>query len=222
MTKIKEIINGKNKIVYSTENPDILILSFKSDKVKYNGGNKGPLGKGAVNNKISNNFFRILEKHNIPTHFYQEIDMNETAVKNAHMLPFETVLYNFNFESLYKKYEVLGGKLINPTVEYYSLTDKKQLTIGHLVELKSISENEIGIVEGYAHQINKCVSDFLLEIGLELARIKLKFGRFNGKIIIADELALDNFLFYDIKKARMFDGDDYEECQTLLNKLLIK
>ena len=45
------------------------------------------MGKGVVNNEMSNFMFRMLEKEGIPTHYIEELNERETAVKKVAIVP---------------------------------------------------------------------------------------------------------------------------------------
>ena len=70
MEKRELLYEGKAKKVYTTEDPDVLIVDYKDDATAFNGLKKGTIvGKGVVNNRMTNHVFKILEAEGVPTHF---------------------------------------------------------------------------------------------------------------------------------------------------------
>ena len=62
MEKKELLYEGKAKKVYTTENPDVLIVDYKDDATAFNGVKKGTIvGKGVVNNRMTNHIFKMLE-----------------------------------------------------------------------------------------------------------------------------------------------------------------
>ena len=71
MEKKELLYEGKAKKVFSTEDPDLCIVSYKDDATAFNGEKKGTIvGKGVVNNRMSNFMFKLLEKHGRKTGNY--------------------------------------------------------------------------------------------------------------------------------------------------------
>lgn len=53
MIRKEQLYEGKAKKVYATENPELLIVSYKDDATAFNGLKKGTIhGKGVINNRI--------------------------------------------------------------------------------------------------------------------------------------------------------------------------
>ena len=92
MEKKELLYEGKAKKVYTTENPDVLIVDYKDDATAFNGVKKGTIvGKGVVNNRMTNHIFKMLEEKGIPTHFIEELSDRETAVKKVEIVPLEVL-----------------------------------------------------------------------------------------------------------------------------------
>ena len=88
MTKREQLYEGKAKKVFATENPELLIVSYKDDATAFNGLKKGTIaGKGVINNRMSNLLMERLEKAGIPTHYVEEIKDRETVVKKVSIVP---------------------------------------------------------------------------------------------------------------------------------------
>ena len=118
MEKKELLYEGKAKKVYTTENPDVLIVDYKDDATAFNGVKKGTIvGKGVVNNRMTNHIFRMLEEKGIPTHYIEELSDRETAVKKVEIVPLEVIVRNVAAGSFSKKLGIEEGfKLLSPTL----------------------------------------------------------------------------------------------------------
>ena len=97
MEKKEMLYEGKAKKVYTTEDPDVLIVSYKDDATAFNGLKKGTIvGKGAINNRMTNFIFKKLEEKGVPTHLVEELNDRETAVKKVEIVPLEVIIRNYS------------------------------------------------------------------------------------------------------------------------------
>ena len=104
MEKKEMLYEGKAKKVYTTEDPDVLIVSYKDDATAFNGLKKGTIvGKGAINNRMTNFIFKKLEEKGVPTHLVEELNDRETAVKKVEIVPLEVIIRNYSAGSFAKK-----------------------------------------------------------------------------------------------------------------------
>ena len=91
--KKEKLYEGKAKIVYETENPQLLIVSYKDDATAFNGLKKGTIqGKGIINNQMSNRLMERLQEAGVPTHFVKELNERETLVKRVSIVPLEVIV----------------------------------------------------------------------------------------------------------------------------------
>ena len=117
MDKREQLYEGKAKKVYATENPDVVIVSYKDDATAFNGLKKGTiLGKGAINNRVSNHLMRLLEKEGVPTHLIEELNDRETAVRHVKIVPLEVIVRNIAAGSLAKRLGLPEGTKLGSTV----------------------------------------------------------------------------------------------------------
>lgn len=117
MEKKELLYEGKAKKVYTTENPDVLIVDYKDDATAFNGVKKGTIvGKGVVNNRMTNHIFRMLEEKGIPTHYIEELSDRETAVKKVEIVPLEVIVRNVAAGSFSKKLGIENN--IHKTLAY--------------------------------------------------------------------------------------------------------
>ena len=120
MEKLQQLYEGKAKKVFVTENPDLLIVSYKDDATAFNGEKKGTIiGKGVVNNRVTNHLMKYLEANGIPTHFVEELNDRETVVRRVKIVPLEVIVRNIAAGSLAKRLGLEEGTPLKPTVLDY-------------------------------------------------------------------------------------------------------
>ena len=120
MKKVEQLYEGKAKKVYSTEDPGLVIVSYKDDATAFDGLKKGTItGKGAINNQMTNYLMGQLEKAGVPTHFVEELSERETVVKKVTIVPLEVIIRNISAGSFAKRYGVEEGIVFDaPTIEF--------------------------------------------------------------------------------------------------------
>ena len=105
--KKEQMYEGKAKKVFATNDPEVVIVSYKDDATAFNGLKKGTItGKGAINNRMTNNLMRRLEEKGVPTHYVEELSDRETAVKKVSIVPLEVIIRNISAGSFAKRYGV--------------------------------------------------------------------------------------------------------------------
>ena len=215
MEKTVQLYEGKAKKVFATENPDIVIVSYKDDATAFDGAKKGTiLGKGAINNQMSNFLMSQLEKAGVPTHLVEELNERETAVKKVSIVPLEVIIRNISAGSFAKRYGVEEGIVFDqPTIEFsYKNDDLHDPLINdyHAVALKLATWEEIEQIKTYAFAVNEFLKKTLAECGVTLVDFKLEFGKTsNGTIVLADEISPDTCRFWDSKTGEKLDKDRF-------------
>ncbi len=215
MEKRNQLYEGKAKKVFETDNPEILMVSYKDDATAFNGLKKGTIaGKGVINNKMSNILMQKLESQGIPTHFIEELNDRETLVKKVTILPLEVIIRNIAAGSFSKNYGVPEGKVFNsPTIEFSYKNDElgdPLCNSYHAVALGLCSKEEIETVKTYAFKINELLKDFWSKCGVTLVDFKIEFGRLSdGTIILADEISPDTCRLWDSKTGEKLDKDRF-------------
>ena len=194
MEKKELLYEGKAKKVYATEDPDVLIVDYKDDATAFNGLKKGTIvGKGAINNRMTNHIFKILETKGVPTHYIEELSDRETAVKKVEIVPLEVIIRNFSAGSFAKKMGMEEGiKFKQPTLEFsYKNDDLGDPFINryYALALGLATEEEIDAIEKYAFIVNDVMREYFDSLGIELIDFKIEFGRYHGQIILADEVS---------------------------------
>ena len=215
MQKLNKLYEGKAKEIYETSDPSCVIVSYKDDATAFNGQKKGTiLGKGAINNQLTNHFMQMLEKNSIPTHFIEEISKNETLVKKVKIIPLEVIVRNLAAGSFSKKYGVEEGtRLKQPSLEFSLKNDAlgdPLINTHHILSVGLADQSEIETIEKYAFKINSLLKEYLLNFDVELVDFKLEFGKTpDGKIVLADEISPDTCRFWDIHTHEKLDKDRF-------------
>ena len=196
MEKKELLYEGKAKKVYTTENPDVLIVDYKDDATAFNGVKKGTIvGKGVVNNRMTNHIFKMLEEKGIPTHFIEELSDRETAVKKVEIVPLEVIVRNVAAGSFSKKLGIKEGfRLLSPTLEFSYKNDElgdPMINDYYAVAIGAATREEIDKITELVFKINEILVDYFKSIKVDLIDFKVEFGRYKGQIILADEISPD-------------------------------
>ena len=215
MNKGEQLYEGKAKKVFTTEDPELLIVSYKDDATAFNGLKKGTIrGKGVINNRMSNALMQVLEKAGVPTHYVEELSERETLVKKVQIVPLEVIVRNIAAGSFSKRYGVEEGIVFDaPTVEYsYKNDDLGDPLINstHALALHLATETELDTIRRYALRVNEVLREFWASCGITLVDFKLEFGRLSdGTIILADEISPDTCRLWDSKTKEKLDKDRF-------------
>ncbi len=215
MEKREQLYEGKAKKVYATDDPNLVIVDYKDDATAFNGEKKGTIvGKGVINNQMTNYLMQQLEKAGVPTHFVKELSERETLVKKVSIVPLEVIIRNISAGSFAKRYGVKEGIVFDaPTIEFsYKNDDLGDPLINdyHALALKLATQEEIDTIKKYAFAVNDYLKKVLLECGVTLVDFKLEFGRTaDGQIVLADEISPDTCRFWDSKTGEKLDKDRF-------------
>ena len=213
--KKEQLYEGKAKKVYATNDPEVVIVSYKDDATAFNGLKTGTItGKGAINNRMTNNLMRRLEEKGVPTHYVEELNDRETAVKKVSIVPLEVIVRNISAGSFAKRYGVEEGIVFDePTFEFsYKIDDPAapQLNTSHALALKLATREEISLIRKYTMMVNDLLKGFMKEIGIDLVDFKLEFGKTSdGTIVLADEISPDTCRLWDEKTHEKLDKDRF-------------
>ena len=215
MEKLEQLYEGKAKKVYATDDPALCIVSYKDDATAFNGEKRGTiLGKGVINNRLTNSFMRMLEQNGVPTHYVQELSDRETLVKKVSIVPLEVIIRNISAGSFAKRYGVAEGIVFDaPTIEFSYKDDAlgdPLINSYHALALKLATAEEIETIKRYALRVNELLKALLLSHGIELVDFKLEFGRLpDGSIVLADEISPDTCRFWDVETHEKLDKDRF-------------
>ena len=214
VTKGKQLYEGKAKKVFETSDPDLVIVDYKDDATAFNGEKKGTIvGKGVINNKMTNYMFSLLEKEGVPTHLVEELSDRETLVKKVEIVPLEVIVRNVAAGSFSKKLGIEEGrKLSCPTLEFsYKNDDLGDPFINdyYALALDLATKEEIETISKYAFKVNEFMLKFFKEINVDLIDFKIEFGRFHNEILLADEISPDTCRFWDSTTHEKLDKDRF-------------
>ncbi len=214
MKKLNMLYEGKAKKVYQTENEDLYIVDYKDDATAFNGLKKGSIaGKGVINNKMTNIIFQYLAQNDIENHFVKELSDRETLVKKVEIVPLEVIVRNIAAGSFSQKYGVEEGTQLNNAILEFSykndalgdpMINDMQITaigIATIQELKTITESAL--------KINELMKKFFIERDIILVDFKIEFGKYQNKIILADEVSPDTCRLWDANTKQKLDKDRF-------------
>ncbi len=215
MEKGELLYEGKAKKVFATDDPALLIVSYKDDATAFNGQKRGTIaGKGVINNKMSNALMRMLEAQGIPTHFVQELSDRDTLVKRVTIVPLEVIIRNIAAGSFARNYGVEEGTALHiPTIEFSYKNDAlgdPLMNEYHAIALGLATKAEIETIKAYAFRINEELKRFWQSCGVTLVDFKIEFGRLpDGTIVLADEISPDTSRLWDSATGKKLDKDRF-------------
>ena len=215
MEKREQLYEGKAKKVFATDDPNLVIVSYKDDATAFDGLKKGTItGKGSINNRMTNFLMRKLEAAGVPTHLVEELSDRDTLVKKVSIVPLEVIIRNVSAGSFSKKYGVPEGIVFDaPTIEFSYKNDDLHdplLNAYHAVALKLATWEEIELIKKYAFAVNDFLKAEMLSCGVTLVDFKLEFGKTaNGEIVLADEISPDTCRFWDVNTREKLDKDRF-------------
>lgn len=215
MQKLEKLYEGKAKMVFRTDDPELLIVEYKDDATAFNGEKRGTIaGKGVINNRVTNHLMTLLEEQGVPTHFVRELSDRETLVKKVTIVPLEVIVRNISAGSFAKRFGVEEGIVFDdPTIEFSYKNDDlgdPLMNAYHAVALKVATWEEIDLIKNYAFRINTLLKGFLKSVGIDLVDFKLEFGKTSdGKIVLADEISPDTCRLWDEVTHEKLDKDRF-------------
>ena len=215
MKQAEQLYEGKAKKVYATDDPNLCIVSYKDDATAFNGQKKGTiLGKGAINNRLTNYFMKLLEEKGVPTHFVEELSDTDAVVKKVQIVPLEVIIRNISAGSFAARYGVEEGIVFEaPTIEFSYKCDELNdplMNSYHAIALKLATPQEIETIKAMAFQVNDVLKAFWQSVGVTLVDFKLEFGRLpDGTIVLADEISPDTSRLWDVKTHEKLDKDRF-------------
>ena len=215
MEKKELLYEGKAKKVFTTDDPEVLIVSYKDDATAFNGLKKGTIeGKSAINNQMSNNLMKLLETKGVPTHLIEELNERETAVRRVSIVPLEVIVRNVAAGSLSKRLGLLEGTMMKRTVlEYcYKNDDLGDPMVNeyHIYAMDLATEQELADIAKMAFTVNDVLRNYLKDLNIDLIDFKIEFGRTSdGTVILADEISPDTCRFWDSSTGEKLDKDRF-------------
>jgi len=208
------LYEGKAKKMFSTDNKDEIRVYFKDDATAFNGIKKAQIEKkGVLNNSITTMLYELLEKKGIKTHFIKKISDREQLCKKVEIVPLEVIVRNVAAGSMAKRYGIEEGTKLKTTVFELSYKNDELgdplINDSHSIAMGLATPKELADIYEMASKINDILKELFLKKDINLIDFKIEFGRFNGEIILADEISPDTCRFWDVKTGEKLDKDRF-------------
>lgn len=208
------LYEGKAKRIYATEDPNLLVMTYKDEATAFDGAKKGVIDqKGIINNRVSCLLFKLLEKNGVGTHLVQQLDERNVLVKRMQMIPLEVVVRNVMAGSLAKRLGREEGQVLPvPIVELYYKNDElhdPMVNESHAQALGWATKEQLDAMKQKALQVNQILQPFFDSIGIILVDFKLEFGLAEGEILLGDEISPDSCRFWDKETLTKLDKDRF-------------
>ena len=218
MKKRKKLYEGKAKIIYSTDDKNLVVQHFKDDATAFNNQKKAIIeGKGILNNRISEHILSSLSEIGINNHLIKRLNMREQLVQLVNIIPIEFVIRNIASGSLTKRLDIEEGTVLDyPLIEYYLKNDKLGdpiISREHILNFKWLDLIELDLINEQCLRINDFLQGIFRSVGIKLVDFKVEFGKtkLNDKIILADEISPDTCRLWDQLTDKKLDKDRFRK-----------
>ena len=218
MKKGKKLYEGKAKIIYSSQDKNLVIQHFKDDATAFNNQKKATIdGKGILNNRISEHILQNLKQIGIENHLIKRINMREQLIKLVEIIPIEFIVRNIATGSLTKRLGIEDGTVLNrPLIEYCLKNDElgdPLISREHILTFDWLNIIEVDWITEECKRINDFLQGMFRAVGIKLVDFKVEFGRSSqdNKIILADEISPDTCRLWDTKTERKLDKDIFRK-----------
>ena len=214
MEKREKLYEGKAKIIYATDDPNLVIQYFKDDATAFDGKKKGVItSKGILNNKMSEVLFNMLAENGIEHHMVKRLSDREMLVKKLDIILVEIIGRNVAAGSLAKRIGLAEGTVLpNPIVETYYKDDDlgdPMLCDEHVFMLKLATPEQLETMRETCRKINALLTAFFAERGIRLVDFKIEFGLHNGQVLLGDEICPDTCRLWDMDTDEKLDKDRF-------------
>ena len=220
MKKGKKIYEGKAKIIFATEDKNLVIQHFKDDATAYNNQKKDIIeGKGILNNRISEHILSNLNQVGIKNHLIKRINMREQLIKLVEIIPIEFVVRNIATGSLTKRLGIEDGTVLDrPLIEYCLKNDELGDPLAsreHIIAFKWMNVFELDWINKEIRRINDFLLGMFRGVGIKLVDFKVEFGKIESnekkEIILADEISPDTCRLWDTTTDKKLDKDRFRK-----------
>jgi phosphoribosylaminoimidazole-succinocarboxamide synthase len=222
MNKGKKIYEGKAKIIYATNEKDLVIQHFKDDTTAFNALKKASIeGKGVLNNRISEYLLNSLAQCGIKTHLIKRLNMREQLIMKAEIVPIEFIVRNVATGSLSKRLGISEGTVLEkPLLEYYLKNDDLEdpiITKEHIYAFEWATKKEIKSIDEISLRINDLLQGIFSGVGIKLVDFKIEYGRIwnnvkeTNELILADEISPDTCRLWDMRTEKKLDKDRFRK-----------
>ena len=214
MEKLEMLYDGKAKKIYATDKEDEVIVYYKDDATAFNGEKKGQIeDKGVLNNSITSMIFEMLNENGIKTHFIKKLNEREQLCKKVEIVPLEVIVRNVAAGSMAKRLGLQEGFELKTTVFELSYKDDSLgdplINDYHAVGIGATTFEELDKIYEMTAKINEILKEFFIKQNIRLIDFKLEFGRYNGEILLADEISPDTCRFWDATTGEKLDKDRF-------------
>ena len=214
MNKVKPLYAGKAKSVYTTDDPEKVIVEFRNDTSAFDGEKLAKLAnKGSVNNKINTFLMDYLSAEGVNTHHLECLNDTEELVKRLDMIRVECVVRNIVAGSLARRFGLEEGtELPEPIFEFFLKDDNLHdplINASHIHVFNLASDEEVAIMKQLSLQINKLLLPLFADAGMLLVDYKLEFGRLDGNLYLGDEVTPDSCRIWDAVTKEKMDKDRF-------------
>lgn len=214
MEKREMLYEGKAKKIFKTDKEDQVIVYYKDDATAFNGEKKGEIqSKGELNNSITSKLFELLEKNGINTHYIKKLNEREQLCKKVEIVPIEVIVRNVAAGSMAKRLGLKEGLELNTTIFEICYKDDALgdplINDYHAVAIGITTFEELNKIYEITAKINDILKEFFLKQNIKLIDFKLEFGRYEGEILLADEISPDTCRFWDATTNEKLDKDRF-------------
>jgi phosphoribosylaminoimidazole-succinocarboxamide synthase len=240
MRQGEKLYEGKAKILYATDQPELVLQYFKDDATAFNAQKKGTImDKGVCNNRISSALFQYLEGRGVPTHFVKQIDDRSMLVKRLEIVPLEVTIRNISAGGMSRLLGIDEGIVLKPPVfEWHYKSDAlgdPLINDDHIISMGWATPEELARIRAESFKVNDALKAFFNERQLDLVDFKLEFGRFadpaakgRAVILLGDEISPDTMRLWEHGTRRKLDKDRFrrdlgsveEAYQEVLRRVL--
>lgn len=211
------LYEGKSKQIFSTDDPNEVLVCFKDSVTAQNGLKKDIYrDKGRVNSAFTRHFFSILEETGIKTHVVSYLDDTSIRAKHLRIFSLEIVVRNYAAGSICKRYNYEKGyRFETPLLEFFLKSDElcdPPITEEEIIERDLATIEEISFIKAQTLKVNEVLSKQVDKKGVILVDFKLEYGReASGQILLADEISPDSCRFWLKSTMESLDKDVYRE-----------
>ena len=216
MQKLEKIYEGKAKQLFKTSDDNLLIQFFKDDATAFNGEKKETImGKGVLNNLISEHIMLEMAAAGIPTHFEKRLNEREQLIRKVTIIPLEVIVRNIAAGSMAKRLGIAeGSELLAPVFEICLKDDAlgdPLINDDHAVNvLKVVTKEQLEEIKKQTLKINLILQTIFKKIGIKLVDFKIEFGFDAQKnIVLADEISPDSCRLWDEQTSEKMDKDRF-------------
>jgi phosphoribosylaminoimidazole-succinocarboxamide synthase len=215
MNAMNPLYEGKAKIVYPTDDPEVVRIYYKDDATAFNGIKKASItNKGILNNQITSILFGVLHAQGVPSHFIRRLDERSQLCRKVEIVPLEFIVRNVIAGSMAKRLHIEEGT--TPANTIYEICYKKDqlgdplINDHHAVALGLCTYDELRKMYKQAVRINDVLRDFFVRQDITLVDFKIEFGRAkDGTILLADEISPDTCRLWDRNTNEKLDKDRF-------------